>query len=216
MPSKSKKSSLIIGEIYKSIHGELPNQGKVVSIVRLSGCLSQCAYCDAKQFWSLKGKSMTLDAIVSRLMKIKVKSVLLTGGEPLHQDNSIKLLQKLIKKGFELTLETDGTYDLRNIPKTVTIVMDLKTPQSKSKRKSLLSNLKYLKRADILKVVVSGKEDYSWAKNIMRRYAKSIKCEVVFSPVYDKLSAQRLYEMMLKDNSKHRMQIQLHKYLGLK
>jgi len=217
MPISKKQSEILqVGQIYKTVHGEWPNQGKVVTIVRLAGCDSACSYCDSKAFWKSKGKTATINDIINAANKLKTRNILLTGGEPLKQVKAFRLLKDFVRKGFNVTLETDGSYPLKGIPSKVIKVMDLKTPQSKAKRKTLISNIKELKGKDVLKVVIASKKDYAWAKKFLKRYSSAIKSQVVFSPVYDKLCAKELSKLMIRDNSDHRMQIQLHKYLGLK
>ena len=218
-----KKARLKVAEIYKTIHGELPRQGMPVTVLRLSGCRSACTWCDSRRFWEESGRLLSSREIFKQLRGVGLKEILVTGGEPLNQPATPGFLGELIEKGYQVTLETDGSFSLKRVPRGVVIVMDLKTPGSRAKRKSLISNFQFLKKQDLLKIVVGSKNDYSWASDILMKNRGRIGCGVVFSPVfcgksakYGKISPRALAKMLLKDNSPYRMQIQLHRILGLK
>ena len=212
-----KIEKLNVAEIFKSIHGELPYQGKPVCIIRLAGCESGCTYCDAKKYQKMgSGQDLALDKIFHLVKKTGLMEVLVTGGEPLLQKSTISLLKMLVDKGYSTTLETDGSYDISRVPKKVTVVMDIKTHRSGAKRKTIFSNVSRLKQNDILKIVVEDIKDYNWAKRTLKRLKSKIKCQVAFSPVFGSMSVRKLAEALIRDNSKHRVQLQLHKILGLK
>ena len=67
----------------------------------------------------------------------KPRFVTVTGGEPLAQKPCRDLLAKLCAAGYEVSLETSGALDIGGIDPCVSIVMDLKTPGSGKRRKSL-------------------------------------------------------------------------------
>jgi 7-carboxy-7-deazaguanine synthase len=52
-----------------------------------------------------------------------------------------------------------------------------------------------------------------WAKQILDQYQLTEKCDILFSPVYQKLNATDLADWILKDQLHVRMQIQLHELL---
>jgi len=66
---------------------------------------------------------------------------------------------------------------------------------------------------DEIKFVLCSRGDYEWAKQILDQYQLTEKCEILFSPVYQKLNATDLGNWILKDQLHVRMQIQLHKLL---
>ncbi len=61
--------------------------------------------------------------------------------------------------------------------------------------------------------MLCGREDYDWAKKIINQYKLPEKCDVLFSPVYQKLNNTDLGNWILEDQLPVRMQIQLHKLL---
>ena len=69
-----------------------------------------------------------------------------TGGEPLAQSNSKKLLKYLVDLNFQVSLETGGSINLEGIDKRVKIIMDIKTPDSGEATKNRWKNIgDYLK-----------------------------------------------------------------------
>ena len=98
---------LKIAEIYKSIQGESQYAGKPCVFVRTSGCSLRCTWCDtAYAFYN--GAIDTLDSILSRVENFKTPLVEVTGGEPLDQPETEKLLELLCDKNYTVLLETGG------------------------------------------------------------------------------------------------------------
>ncbi len=96
-----------VNEIFHSIQGEGPNTGKPAVFLRLSGCNLRCKWCDTKYAWK-KGKKMTTDQIIQKIKKYFCKHLVITGGEPLLQQDALKeLLKKL--KSYTAELETNGS-----------------------------------------------------------------------------------------------------------
>ena len=62
-----------------------------------------------------------------------------------------------------------------------------------------------------VKFVILDKNDYLWSKDILNRHQVHKKAQVLFSPVYDKLSLKDLAEWILEDHLSVRLQTQLHK-----
>ncbi len=102
---------LLVNEIFHSIQGEGPNVGKPAVFVRLGGCNLKCKWCDTKYTWHPKqsdNKTLTIEKVVQEIKKYPCKHLVITGGEPLLQQDGIKdLLDKL--KGYFVELETNGS-----------------------------------------------------------------------------------------------------------
>jgi 7-carboxy-7-deazaguanine synthase len=206
---EANETFLLVNEIYKSINGEGPLQGYPVVIVRLMGCNLRCSYCDTKYAY-YEGERISFNELLKKISSFKTKSVLLTGGEPLCQSSVIDFGGLLIKKGYEVSLETNGSYPLGEIPKKIVKIVDVKTPDSGFKDSFIERNLLYLDNKDCLKFVLSSEKDYKWAKDFLCK-RKNIKCEIIFSPVYNKLPLKKLAEWIIKDNLYVKMSFQLHK-----
>jgi 7-carboxy-7-deazaguanine synthase len=74
-------------------------------------------------------------------------------------------------------------------------------------------NLSRLTAKDEAKFVLADRADYDWAREILVRYDVSLRCRILFSPVFDKLNVRDLSEWILADKLPVRFQIQLHKYI---
>lgn len=205
------KSFLLVNEIYKSINGEGPLQGYPVVIVRLMGCNLRCAYCDTKYAY-YEGERISFNELFKKIRSFKTKYVLITGGEPLCQSSVVNFCNLLIKKGYEVSLETNGSYPLGEIPQKVLKIVDVKTPDSGFEDSFIEKNLIYLDRKDCLKFVLSSNKDYLWAKDFLKKH-KNLKCEVIFSPVYNKLPLKKLANWIIKDNLYVKISFQLHKVI---
>lgn len=98
-----------VSEIFYSIQGEGINIGKPAIFLRLAGCHLRCSWCDSKYTWNFKsGKSMTTSEIIKKIKKYPCKNLVITGGEPLIQQNAlIELLKKL--PHFYIEVETSGS-----------------------------------------------------------------------------------------------------------
>ncbi|MDA1060508.1 MAG: 7-carboxy-7-deazaguanine synthase QueE [bacterium] len=98
-----------ISEIFYSIQGEGINIGKPAIFLRLAGCHLRCTWCDTKYTWDLKsGKNMTTNEIIKEIKKHPCKHLVITGGEPLIQQNALIDLLKHLKK-YYIEIETSGS-----------------------------------------------------------------------------------------------------------
>src|SRR3990167_4483643 len=99
-----------VSEIFYTLQGEGTNIGKPAIFLRLAGCHLRCVWCDSKFTWNMKsGKKMSTEEVIKKLKKYPCKHLVITGGEPLIQQNALKeLLQKLDKKYF-VEMETSGS-----------------------------------------------------------------------------------------------------------
>lgn len=117
--------NLKVNEVFgPTIQGEGPSQGKRVMFLRLATCNLSCIWCDTPYTWNWIGtkfahpskydktkevKEMDNDIILEKL-KSDCKAVVISGGEPLLQQNSLlNLLGGLKKHDCWIEVETNGT-----------------------------------------------------------------------------------------------------------
>lgn len=208
---------LRITEIFASIQGESTSVGMPTVFVRLTGCPLRCQYCDTAYAFS-GGEWMQLDEIATKVKSFKLKHVTVTGGEPLAQKSCLNLLSKLCDKDYKVSLETSGALDISEVDPRVVKVVDIKTPASDEVSKNRWENISYLREQDQVKFVICNQSDYVWAKNILSEYQLRDRCEVLFSPVMnevstDRLEAKQLAEWIVQDQLDVRFQLQLHKII---
>ena len=209
---RASPATLRVTEIFWSIQGESNRVGLPTAFIRLTGCPLRCVYCDTAYAFS-GGRSMVLEEIVEQVVEMGASYVTVTGGEPLAQPACLPLLTALCDRGFVVSLETGGALDVSAVDPRVSRVVDLKTPGSGESHRNRFDNLAHLTAHDQLKFVLCDRDDYEWAKRRIVEHKLAGRCELLFSPSHEQLSATLLAEWILQDRLPVRLQVQLHKYL---
>jgi 7-carboxy-7-deazaguanine synthase len=210
MPAQAE-TTLRISEIFHSLQGESTRVGLPTVFIRLTGCPLRCTWCDTAYAFS-GGEAMPLPAILERVAAFDCPTVCVTGGEPLAQAACLSLLTALCDAGHSVSLETSGALDIGAVDARVSRIVDLKAPDSGECAKNHWGNLALLRPNDELKLVLASREDYEWAKNSVLA-GRRIPCQVLLSPVWDKLAPADLAQWILADRLPVRFQLQLHKIL---
>jgi 7-carboxy-7-deazaguanine synthase len=122
-------------------------------------------------------------------------------------------MRVLCDENFEVLLETAGHMDISKTDRRVKRIMDIKCPSSGESEKTFWENIDFLKVDDEIKFVVGRQEDLVFAKEIIEKYELYNRCPVIISPVFEKLSHQKIAEWILQNHLRVRMQIQLHKVI---
>lgn len=189
--------------------------GELACFIRLSGCNLRCSYCDTKYaLENNSGEELSIKKIIEKVDKIGFKNITITGGEPLIHKDIDELISKLLNKGYNINIETNGSIDIKNYLGKCLITMDYKCPSSLMEKSMNLSNLEQLTENDVLKFVINEK-DFNAVKKILKKY--DLKCYVYLSPIFGDIDLKKIVEFMKECNSqginmqKVRMQVQLHK-----
>lgn len=200
-------------EIFKSIDGEGKRAGIPVIFIRLFGCNLRCKYCDTKYSYdTVDFKEMSIDDILKEVKKLKLNRITLTGGEPLiHKDVDL-LIDKLLKNGYELNIETNGAVDLKpfvdkfsKYGEQIFYTVDFKTDCSGEKNKMLLSNFDILEKKDIIKFVIENVDEIIEIKNK--------KPQIYISPVFNKIDPKDIVNFIIEKMPEAKIQLQLHKFI---
>lgn len=199
-------------EIFLSIQGESSFAGFPCVFVRLTGCNLRCSYCDTAYAFE-EGTDIELSEIRDKVKSFEIKIVEITGGEPLLQKETYSLMRSLLDDGFRVLLETNGSMNIESLDNRVNVVLDLKTPSSNMSEKMYMRNLELLSEKDDLKFVLSDREDYDWASDLIKKYELTEKTNVLLSPVFNVLDPAVLSGWMLNDRLDVRLNLQLHKYI---
>lgn len=200
-----------IAEIFRSLQGEGKNQGKPCLFIRLAGCNLHCAWCDTPASRT-GGTDMSPGILEEQAIQANIPYICITGGEPLLQGAELLLLlTALTRQGFVIDIETNGTIDFRRFQQSASICMDVKCPSSGEV--SDLSLLAAIRPEDSVKFVVNDETDCRYAQEVMA--AHSIAGEVFFSPVYGS-DYKTVAQFILANNLPVRMQVQLHRIIGVK
>ena len=95
--------------------------------------------------------------------------------------------------------------------------MDIKCPSSGVSEKNIFENLLHLQNNDEVKFVIANREDYDYMKMVLRKYPT--QASILVSPMFDKdqkaVIGSSLVGWILEDKLDVRVQIQLHKIIGV-
>ena len=197
-------------EKFRSLQGEGKRIGAPTFFIRTVGCNLRCSWCDTQYAMSEPGEDLSVDQIMD-LAKDE-KDVCLTGGEPMLQDDTLELLDRLSKAGKTVVLETNGSISIKDVPESDNIIisMDIKCPCSEMQDRMDFDNIALLKEKDQLKFVISDGSDLEYAIGILEKY--SPKCEVIFTPVGG-MDIEPLAEEVVERRINARVLPQLHKII---
>jgi 7-carboxy-7-deazaguanine synthase len=204
--------SMNVCELFRSIQGESTHAGRICSFVRLAGCNLRCRYCDTK-YAQLEGEERTLDDIVGEVRTHRTGLVEITGGEPLLQGDTPALCSRFLDLGYTVLVETNGTFDIGALPPGAIRIIDVKCPSSGHEESFLKVNFTRLTAADECKFVISDRDDFHWALDMVYRESLHEIVTVLFSPNMAALPPRELAEWILEESAPVRLGVQLHKFL---
>ena len=95
-------------EIFYSLQGEGARCGTPAVFLRLAGCNLACKWCDTKHSWGNGILCSTRD-IAAHLRDFNSDSLVITGGEPLLQQEALARLLHLLPETMHVEVETNGT-----------------------------------------------------------------------------------------------------------
>jgi 7-carboxy-7-deazaguanine synthase len=98
-----------VNEIFYSLQGEGGLAGVPSVFIRLAGCPLRCRWCDTAYAWDFAaGTEQTPEALLSQFAEYPTRHLVLTGGEPLVQDNVAEFVRVFADAGCHITVETAG------------------------------------------------------------------------------------------------------------
>ena len=105
-----------VSEIFSSIQGEGPYAGKPSIFLRTALCNLKCVWCDTKYTWdwdnydySKEVNELSIDQVIEKIKQLEPKHLVITGGEPLIQQNDIASLLSKLGDDYFVEVETDCT-----------------------------------------------------------------------------------------------------------
>ncbi|HOP31058.1 MAG TPA: radical SAM protein [Spirochaetota bacterium] len=203
--------ALKVHEIFYSLQGETTTSGFTSVFIRLAGCNLDCIWCDTPQAKS-GGYDMTIDEIMAKVESLEpFNHITLTGGEPLIQEESMELLDRLTDNGYEVQVETNGSVLFDSMPRGVRIIADVKTPSSGQEGSFRIENIRFLKKYDEVKFVIGIMEDYQFAKDFIKAHLAGVECVINFAPATKLMEPWALANLIIKDRLNVRLNVQLHK-----
>lgn len=154
---------------------------------------------------------MELDAILGEVKQHDTEYVCLTGGEPLGQKGIYPLMRRLLDEGRIVSLETNGSFSIKDVPLDVIKVVDVKCPDSGESGTMAWENLDLIRPHDQLKFVVASKADFDWSHQLCLDKGLYDKCTALFTPAYGLVKPAELAKWILDSRAKVTMQTQMHK-----
>lgn len=213
-----------IAEVFVSLQGEGRRVGEPTTFVRVAGCNLRCAWCDTSYAW-FGGSPIPVDDLVKTIRDLAIPRVCVTGGEPLLDPETPRLLRTLLDAGLAVTLMTNGSLSLRFVPRAVHKVVDIKTPwahavEAPSEPLDLspphldLDNLSLLTAEDDVKFVVRCRAEFDWVVRFADRMDLYAMVGVVFvGPAWGLLDPALLAQWVLAARRPIRLHLQWHKVL---
>lgn len=212
---------LHIYSTFASVNGEIceAHQGSLCTFIRFAGCNLRCKWCDTKYAQEENsGGPIHIQELMKIVEKGGCKNVTITGGEPMMQEAAlIGLCVKLIAHGYNISVETNGSYNFYPIP-GVNYVVDFKLPNSGEYMEMKVDTpWMRLIHTDWIKFVVADNPDYEIAKATMVMLKrKGCKAKFAMSPLHSRLNANRILQWLKFDQMFDVvLNLQLHKLVDL-
>lgn len=111
-------SPLAVSEIFgPTFQGEGPSAGRLAAFLRLAACNLDCEWCDTPYTWDARrfdiqreSERLAAGEVVRRLRLIVAPLLVVTGGEPLLQQERLQpVLRACRREGRMIEVETNGT-----------------------------------------------------------------------------------------------------------
>jgi organic radical activating enzyme len=200
----NKGLMLPLMEAFYTVQGEGHYSGTPAFFLRIGGCDVGCHWCDVKESWDANLHPPThIDDMLTNVQSTPVKTVVITGGEPLMWDMG-PLTELLKKNGINVHIETSGAYPLSGRFDWICLSPKKNSPPQKA----------IIPLADELKVIVHNLNDFKWAEEFSEQYQDN--CKLFLQPEWSKEK-----EMMPKiidyvmNNPEWNISLQTHKYMGI-
>jgi len=218
-----------INEVFQTIQGEGIFTGVPAIFIRLQGCPVGCPWCDTQHTWEQQPNdevalfevtektqatshwaNATAEQLVD-LLKQKgytAKHIVITGGEPAMFD-LIELGQVLEQAGYQLQIETSGTFLLKVTDATwVTVSPKLDMPGGYMVRPDCM------KRADEIKYPVAMQKHIDQFDRLLATCPPREGVSIALQPISQRPRATEL-AMKVCIERNWRLSVQLHKYLNI-
>lgn len=198
--SARRPPALLVSEIFASIQGEGPFSGRPSVFLRLALCNLSCSWCDTPYTWLFseslqqrihrRASATTQPQVYDRRKEVNrfsidelshhlrqaagehVRAVVVTGGEPLLQKQHLKgVVDDLIRDGFDIEFETNGTVSPLGLPRKVHLNVSPKLSNSHQPEEKRI-NVAVLKEcitfgSAVLKFVISEQRDLDEVSRIV-------------------------------------------------
>ena len=179
-------------------------------------CNAKCRHCH--RGGRVKEQRATPQRFGEICRELKPTVVQVSGGEPLLQEGIGELAGALAAlSGRTVLVETNGSLSISVLPENVIRIVDVKCPGSGHEDSFHIDNLDLMNMRDQVKFVICDRNDYEWASAFVLEHRLTEVCgAVLFVPAWGMLEPASLATWLRSDRLNVRLQIQLHKILGIK
>jgi len=202
--SMNLSNQLPVMETFYTVQGEGAYAGAPAYFIRLAGCDVGCVWCDVKESWDAdKHPLRTVESLMQAVIDAGAAICVVTGGEPtLH--NLSELTSQLRAKGIRAHLETSGTQPLTGEWDWITF--------SPKKFKAPLNE--YYDKSHELKVIINHVSDIPWAEEHAGKMSQ--RTAFYMQPEWEKREVMQAHILdYIRRNTRWRISVQTHKYLGV-
>lgn len=192
-------------EWFWTFQGEGANAGRRALFIRMPYCNLKCPWCDTEYN---KWIPVSKEEIVSAMQQEPTKFAVLTGGEPTMNKQLPELIALLKENGFEIAVETNGTFP---IPDGINFV----TVSPKRDAEFQIHADAALKCTE-LKLVVDKDFNFDIARAYeSKEWSKYVRLSL--SPEFNEMhiNLERI-EAFIKENPRWRISMQTHKWAGFR
>jgi 7-carboxy-7-deazaguanine synthase len=189
---------LQLAEIFYSIQGEGTHTGTPAVFVRLAGCNLACRFCDTD--YAVREFANVGDVVARvRGLAEDCPLVVLTGGEPLAQAESLALIDALRADGRRVHIESNGTV-ATELPDDVWLTV---SPKERL-------DARMAARANEAKLIVDGRVPHEWCASFPSHVP------LFLQPEGNKPANVALaYDAVRAEPRRFRLSLQTHKFIGV-
>lgn len=190
---------LQLAEIFFSVQGEGTHVGTPAVFVRLAGCNLNCRFCDTD--YALKFVAPVAE-VVARVREAggSCPMVVVTGGEPLAQRETLDLIEALRADGRRVHVETNGSIAVA-LPRDVWLTVSPKERLDPT----------VAARANEVKLIVDGRVPHEWESRFPAATPRFLQPEG---------NKPRNIELALAAAkaapARYRLSLQTHKFIGVR
>ncbi len=185
-------------EIFATLQGEGTHTGRAAVFIRLAGCNLRCHFCDTD--FALRSL-LSSEQILARVQALDPSGqaiIVLTGGEPLAQTTSLRLIDALRAEGRSVHIESNGTIPV-DLPDDVWLTVSPK----------LRLHPRMAARANEIKCIVDKRVPFEWRDQVSQR-------PIWLQP--EKNAPENIELAMvaiLREPGEFRLSLQTHKLIGI-
>ncbi len=172
-----------ITEIYYSLQGEGKLTGTPAVLIRIAGCPLKCIYCDSQHALNEEdAEEMSIKQITREVAKYPCTHIILTGGEPLKDNQILPLINELKKLGKHITIETSALKFIPGLKFDLISISPKLSNSGKYAAKYRVIN-KYMKIGDYqLKFVIDKPEDIEEVNQFIAKLDNPGKENILLMP----------------------------------